>query len=439
MGSEQRKARAIPPIPGTTLEDLVIPDYIEQYYLDCGFATRALHAGERVGQPQHVSHAGAIYQSSTFVFQSAEEGASLFAGERQGYIYTRLGNPTVLQLEARINALEGGNVKLLDPSTRVSSLAFASGMAAISSTLMAILSQGDTLILGDVVYGATAHLATNVLSRYGVRTVEVDTSNLEAVSDVVRKNPQAKAILFETPTNPTLAVSDLDAIAAIVRSVNPEMRILVDNTFATPYLQRPLEHGADVVLHSTTKYLSGHGTVVGGLMTTTVDAIKDKAYMVIKDVGGSPSPFDAWLVAMGIKTLPVRMDRHCSNAMAIARFLEQHPKVERVYYPGLASSPYHELAKRQMKDFGGMVSFDIKGGVEAGRKLMNSIKVFTLAVSLGCVDSLIQHPASMTHACVPREKREAGGVTDGLVRVSVGIEDIGDLIRALDEGLAQSS
>jgi methionine-gamma-lyase len=421
------------------LEDLALPDYIEKYYLDCGFATRALHAGEHVGQPQQVSHTGAIYQSSTFVFESAEEGASLFAGEKQGYIYTRLGNPTVLLLEAKINALEGGDVKLASPNVRVSSLAFASGMAAISSTLLAILSQGDTLILGDVVYGATAHLAANVLSRYGVRTVEVDTSDLNAVQDTVRANPYAKAILFETPTNPMLSVSDLGAIVKIVKATNPDMKVLVDNTFATPYLQRPLEMGADVVLHSTTKYLGGHGTVVGGLMTTTVDEIKNKAYMIIKDVGGSPSPFDTWLVNMGIKTLPVRMDRHCSNAMAIARFLENHPRVERVYYPGLESSPYHALAKRQMKDFGGMVSFDIAGGVEAGRKLMNQIKVFTLAVSLGCVDSLIQHPASMTHACVPKAKREAGGVTDGLVRVSVGLEDVGDLIRALDEGLSAVS
>jgi len=205
--------------------------------------------------------------------------------------------------------------------------------------------------------------------------------------------------------------------------------------FATPYLQRPLELGADVVVHSATKYICGHGTVVSGLVTTTVDAIKDELYKLVKDMGSSPSPFDAWLVNLGLKTLPMRMDRHCANAMAIARYLDQHPKVERVFYPGLESHPQHQLARRQMKDFGGMLSFELTGGIEAGRRLMNTIKVFTLAVSLGCVDSLIQHPASMTHACVPRDKRLKGGVTDGLVRVSVGIEDVDDLIRALDSAL----
>jgi len=213
--------------------------------------------------------------------------------------------------------------------------------------------------------------------------------------------------------------------------------VVVDNTFATPYLQRPLELGADVVVHSTTKYICGHGTVVGGLTTTICDNVKDAIYTVLKDVGSNPGPFDAWLVNMGLKTLPIRMDAHCKNAMAIAKFLHQHPKVEKVYYPGLETSPYYKVARKQMKDFGGMVSFELKGGFDAGKTLMNNIKLFTLAVSLGCVDSLIQHPASMTHACVPKEKREAGGLTDGLVRVSVGIEDEADLIQALDEALAK--
>jgi methionine-gamma-lyase len=418
------------------MEDSKASDFLEKFFLNCGFSTRALHAGEHVGQPQHSSHTGAIYQTSTFVFRSATEGAELFAGERPGYVYTRLGNPTVLLLEAKMNALEGGNVKFAHPELRISSLAFSSGMAAIASTLMAICSAGDTLILGDVLYGATQHLAENVLARFGIRTVEVNTSDLNAVERVVKANPKARAILFETPTNPTLAVTDIPAVARIVRGVNPDTRIIVDNTFATPYLQRPLELGADVVVHSTTKYLCGHGTVVGGVMTTISDEVKDKAYSTIKDVGGNPSPFDAWLVNLGIKTLPVRMDRHCANAMEVALFLEKHPKVERVYYPGLESSPYHDLAGRQMRGFGGMVSFDIAGGLEAGRKLMDTIKIFTLAVSLGCVDSLIQHPASMTHACVPKQKREKAGITDGLVRLSVGIEDVKDLIQALDAGLA---
>ncbi|MBW2737125.1 MAG: aminotransferase class I/II-fold pyridoxal phosphate-dependent enzyme, partial [Deltaproteobacteria bacterium] len=388
-------------------------------------------------QPQHTSHTGAIYQSSTFVFQSAAEGAELFAGERSGYVYTRLGNPTVRLLEAKMNALEGREVKLANPELRVSSLAFSSGMAAINAAMMAVCDAGDTLIMGDVVYGATENLAHKVLGRLGVNIVEVDTSDLNKVEEVLGRNPKAKAIFLETPTNPLLAISDIATISRMAKSVNSEIKVLVDNTFATPFLQRPLELGADASISSSTKYLCGHGTVVGGVLTTTCDELKARAYTIIADVGASPSPFDAWLVNMGIKTLPMRMQRHCENAKAVADYLVQHDKVERVYFPGLADSPHHELAKKQMDDFGGMVSFDLKGGVEAGRTLMDNIEVFTLAVSLGCVDSLIQHPASMTHACVPKEKRLKAGLTDGLVRVSVGIEDEEDLLRALDRGLAK--
>lgn len=410
---------------------------LDEFYLDSGFATRALHAGEHIGQPQHTSHTGAIYQSSTFVFENAAHGAEIFAGKRPGYMYTRLGNPTVKLLEAKMNALEGREVKLANPDIRVSSIAFSSGMAAISSALMAVLEQGDTLILGDVVYGATENLAHKILAKLGVKVVEVDTSDLNKVEMVLGQNPTAKALFCETPTNPTLSITDIAAVSKMAKAVNPEMKVLVDNTFATPYLQRPLELGADASISSSTKYLCGHGTVVGGVLTTTCDTLKTRAFMMAADLGGVPSPFDAWLVNMGLKTLPLRMDKHCANARAIAEYLSKHDKVERVYFPGLDSDPFHELAKRQMRDFGGMVSFDIAGGVEAGRKLMDTIKVFTLAVSLGCVDSLIQHPASMTHACVPPEKRAKGGITDGLVRVSVGIEDVEDLIRALDEALAQ--
>jgi methionine-gamma-lyase len=419
------------------MEDSKLPDYIEKFYLDCGFATRALHAGEHVGQPETRAHAGAIYQTSTFVFASAQEGAEIFAGTTPGYVYTRLGNPTVRVLESKLNALEGGAVKLANPETRISSLAFSSGMAAISASLLSACSTGDTILLGDVVYGATEHLCATVLSRLGIRAVDVDFSDLGQVEVAMRAHPQARAVLFETPTNPTLKIADIRAVVRIVKSVNPQTLVIVDNTFATPYLQRPLEMGADVSLHSTTKYICGHGTVVGGIVTTTDDRLKDELYKVIKDVGSSPSPFDAWLVNLGLKTLPLRMDRQCQNAMAVARFLEKHPKVDRVYYPGLESFPQHLLAKRQMSDFGAIVSFDIQGGYEAGCKLMDTIKVWTLAVSLGCVDSLIQHPASMTHASVPRDKRMKGGITDGLVRLSVGIENVEDLIRTLDSALAE--
>lgn len=417
------------------MEDSKQPNYVEQFYLNCGFATRALHAGEHVRQPNTRSHATPLFQSSTFTFANTDEGAAIFAGQTPGYMYTRLGNPTVMVLEAKINALEGANWKLAHPEGRVSTLAFSSGMGAISAAFMACASAGDTIIIGDVVYGATEHLCANVLSKYGVKTVEANMSDLADVERVMKANPKAKALHLETPMNPTLGIADIAGIVKIVKSINPDCYVIVDNTFATPYLQRPLEMGADIVVHSTTKYIGGHGLVVGGMVTTVHDCIKDELYKIIKDVGSSPSPFDCWLVNIGLKTLPVRMDKHCSNAMAVARYLSEHPKVSRVYYPGLKSHPGHELAAKQMKDFGGMVSFELKGGFEAGKKLMDTIKVFTLAVSLGCVDSLIEHPASMTHACVPREKRLKGGIDDGLVRVSVGIEDVDDLIRALDEAL----
>ncbi len=419
------------------MEDSKDPSYLKKFYLDCGFATRALHAGEHVGQPKSASHTGAIFQTSTFVFESAEQGAKIFAGEQPGYIYTRLGNPTVIALEAKLNALEGGQVKLDNPELRISSIAFSSGMSALSSLMLGLASQGETVLLGDVLYGATTHLAETVLPRFGIRVVEVDTSDLAQVHQALEAHPDAKLVLFETPTNPMLAVTDIAAVTEAAKTTNPDMKVIVDNTFATPYLQRPLELGADCVVHSTTKYICGHGTVVGGILTTRSDEIKDCAYNIIKDVGGSPSPLDAWLANMGLKTLPLRMERHCDSAMAIAEYLERHPKIERVYYPGLKANPYHALARRQMKRFGGMVSFDVRGGLEAGRKLMDEIEIFTLAVSLGCVDSLIQHPASMTHACVPRKKRESAGINDGLVRISVGIEDVDDLIRALDQALAK--
>lgn len=412
-------------------------DYLARFHLDCGFATRALHAGEHVDQPETRAHTNAIFQTSTFVFHSAQEAAEAFSGDGSAYVYTRMGNPTVKVLESKLNALEGAAVKLADPEKRLATVAFSSGMGAVSSAVLAACSRGDTLLLGDAMYGATEHFCSQVLPRFGIRAVEVDLTDLGRLEVALRENPRAKAVLFETPTNPTLKLADIREVSRLVRALAPQARIIVDNTFATPYLQRPLELGADVVLHSTTKYVCGHGTVVGGAVTTADEQLQAQLYEMVKNLGSSPSPFDAWLVNLGLKTLPLRMERHCRNAMVIARYLEQHPKVARVYYPGLESHPQHALARTQMKGFGGVVSFELKGGFEAGRRLMDSIQLWTLAVSLGSVDSLIQHPASMTHACVPKEKRERAGVSDGLVRLSVGLEEVEDLQRALDEALAQ--
>jgi len=421
------------------MEDSKSSDLAHEFFLNRGFATRALHAGEHLGQPPAATnHTNAIFQTSTFVFRTAEEGKELFEGKKQGYIYSRLGNPTVLVLEAKLNALEGKEVKERDPeNVRVSSVVFASGMAAISSTFMAACRQGDKLIRGNVVYGCTDDLLTHHLSDYGIEVVSVDTTSVDAFRKVMTANPDARLVFFETPTNPTMAVTDIAAVAAIAHEVNPSTLVAVDNTFATPYLQRPLSLGADIVLHSTTKYVCGHGTVVGGVVTTTCDAFKNRLFAIMKDFGPVPSPFDSWLVNLGLKTLPVRMDRHCSNAQRIAEFLAGHPAVERVHYPGLSSSPYHELASRQMDGFGGIMSFELKGGYEAGRKLMDSVEIMTLAVSLGCVDTLIQHPASMTHACVDEQRKLAVGITPGLVRLSIGLEDVDDLVADLEQALAR--
>lgn len=416
------------------MEDSNNPKELKHFYLECGFATRALHAGEHLGQPpQARNHTNAIFQTSTFLFQNAEEGRELFSGTKKGYIYSRLGNPTVRVLEAKLNALEGCKVKMDDPEgVRVSSVVFSSGMGAISSTILADLDAGDTLIAGDVVYGCTDDLLSHHVKRFGIKVVRVDTSDTEAFKKAMKENPKARLVFFETPTNPTMSITDISAVSKIAHEVNPGCLVAVDNTFATPYLQRPLELGADIVVHSTTKYICGHGTVVGGVVVTTNDAFKDRLFSAMKDLGPVPSPFDAWLVNMGVKTLPIRMERHCENAMKVAQFLQDHPAVDHVNYPGLPSNPFHELAKKQMGGFGGMISFELKGGYDAGCKLMDNVRVFSLAVSLGCVDSLIQHPASMTHAAVPEAQRLRVGITPGLVRVSVGIEDVEDLITDLD-------
>ena len=424
-----------------TMENSKFKNYQSLFYLQHGFATRALHAGEHVGQRvgdfHTPAHTNAIHQSSTFVFESASHGAALFDGDLSGFIYTRLGNPTVMVTEAKLNALEGCEVKLKNPDLRVSAQLFASGMAAISHTLLALLDRGDTMIAGNCLYGCTHDPLDNVLPRFGINVVTVDTSDLEAFARAMEANTDAKVVFFESPTNPTLQITDIAALVETTKRVNPKATVAIDNTFMTAYLQRPLELGAEIVIYSTTKYICGHGTVVGGAVITTLEDFHDRLYGMVKDIGGSPGPFDAWLVNQGIKTLPLRMKQHCENAMGVATFLEKHPKVAQVYYPGLENHPQHELAARQMDGFGGMISFDLTGGYDAGVRLMDAVSVFTLAVSLGCVDSLIQHPASMTHASISDERKRDAGLSDGLVRISVGIEDLDDLIADLDQALAK--
>lgn len=389
---------------------------------DMKFNSRAIHAGQKPC-PVTGAHVTPIYQTSTFVFKDVDQGARRFAGEEAGYIYTRLGNPTQTELEEKMAALEGSEA----------AIAAGSGMAAISTALMTLLKKGDHVVAGDTLYGCTHSLINDLLPDYGIDVTLVDTSDLKNVEKAMRKN--TRVVYVETPANPTLKIVDLDAAAKIAHKFGA--RLVVDNTFMSPYLQRPIEHGADVVVHSATKYIGGHGDVVAGIIAGSKELLDTMRIPYLKDFGGIIAPFDAWLLLRGLKTLGVRMERHCFNAQKVAEYLENHRMIERVYYPGLASHPQHELAKRQMDGFGGMICFEVKGGLEAGKVLMNNVKLITLAVSLGCVDSLIEHPASMTHSPVPREERLKAGITDGLVRLSVGIEDVEDIIADLAQALSK--
>jgi methionine-gamma-lyase len=387
-----------------------------------GFGTNAVHAGQH---PDPVTGAVSvpIYASSTFVFQNAEQGAARFQGKEPGYIYSRLGNPTVRALEESIATLEGGE------DCRVT----ASGMAAISTAAMAVCKSGDHIIAGDALYGGTHKVFTDILKGYGVGCTLVDTSNLAAVEKAIK--PNTKLLYIETPSNPMMTLTDMKAVAKIAKAHN--LTTIADNTFMSPYLQRPIEHGIDVVVHSITKSLSGHSDVLGGAIVGTKAFLKGMDPMY-KNMGANLGPFEAWLTLRGIKTLHVRMQYQTESAEKIAKWLEDHPKVEWVKYPGLKSHPQYTLAKRQMDGFGSMMSFEVKGGVEAGRNVMNSVKLCSLAVSLGAVETLISHPATMTHAVVPKEDRVKAGITDGLVRFSVGIEDVDDIIADLEQALAKA-
>jgi len=370
---------------------------------DTEFATRAIHAGQRP-DPETGAVMTPIYASSTF----AQDGP----GDHRGYEYSRTGNPTRTALEDNLASLEGGEY----------GRAFASGMAAIN-TVLNLLEAGDHVVVGEDVYGGTHRLFTEVYADYDLRFSFVDTTDPDAVAEAV--TPATELLWIETPTNPLLQVIDLDAMAEVAEAA--DALLAVDNTFATPALQRPLEYGADIVAHSLTKYLGGHSDVVGGALITDDQELDERLGFYQNSVGATPDPFACFLVLRGTKTLPVRMERHSENARTLAAWLEDHPAIERVYYPGLESHPQHELAARQMDAFGGMVSFELDGSLEATERLVSGTEVFTLAESLGGVESLLEQPATMTHAAVPREQRLEAGVTDGLVRVSVGLEAIEDL------------
>jgi methionine-gamma-lyase len=386
------------------------------------------------------AHVTPIYQTSTFSFPDVAFGASIVDGSQPGYYYTRIANPNLDQAASKIAILEG--LDLLrqspdaDPGEIVAGMLFASGMAAISSAVLARVHAGDTIIAQESIYGNTYNFLHDVAPGLGFQVAWVKDISSLGWERIFSEHPQAVLAYAETPANPTLQCVDVKAVAAMAHQRG--CWLMVDNTFATPYCQRPLSLGADIVVHSTTKYLSGHGVIIGGVVVSPhIKFIHDDLKQILKTIGASPSPFDAWLLDMGLKTFELRMQRHCENALILARYLEKHPKIERVFYPGLESHPDHEIARRQMSSFGGMISFELVGGVSDGEKLMNSVHLISLAVSLGMVDSLISHPASMTHAGVPRDERLKMGLTDGLVRFSVGIENVEDIIADLDQALAQ--
>ncbi|HUU83648.1 MAG TPA: aminotransferase class I/II-fold pyridoxal phosphate-dependent enzyme [Phycisphaerae bacterium] len=385
--------------------------------------TLVVHAG--VGRYEHHPVVPPIYQTSTFAFDSAGEGAALFAGEREGFIYSRMGNPTVLALEKSLAVLEGG----------YGALACASGMAAIHTSFVALAGAGDHVVCSDAVYGPTCTLLETVLSRLGIEGTIVDTSNLQAVEQAIR--PNTKVVYVETPGNPTLVITDLEGVCKLAHDHGAA--VVVDNTFMSPILQQPFKWGVDVVVHSLTKFLNGHADVVGGMIVVKDEARFAGFRKLLNQLGGVLPPFESFLVHRGVKTLSLRMERQCANAMQIAQVLEADPRVDWVRFPGLESHPQYAIGRKQMSGPGAMISFELKAGLDAGRKMMNAVELCTLAVSLGGVETLIQHPASMTHASMGADARHRARITDGLVRLSVGIENVDDIIADLKQALDQSA
>jgi methionine-gamma-lyase len=389
-----------------------------------GRATAAIHRGGLDG-PLFGEVAVPIFQTSTFAFPSAEAGADRFSGKEPGFIYTRLGNPTIRALEECVAALEGG----------AAGHAAATGMAAIAAVFLGLLGQGDHILAGDCLYGPTHVIIERELPRFGISADFVDTAQPDLVAAALR--PNTRLLFLETPANPSLKITDLAAMARLTRE--RQILMAVDNTFATPHLQRPLTLGADLVIHSLTKALNGHSDVLGGMIVVNDAEVSKKIKRMLNLFGGTMDPHQAWLILRGVRTLALRVEKACANAGKLAAFLEQHPRVDWVVYPGLPHHPGHDIAQKQMDDFGAMLCFGVKGGLEGGRRLLNHLRLITLAVSLGGVESLIQHPASMTHAGMSREERLAAGIGDEMVRLSVGCEDVEDLMADLDQALQASA
>ena len=385
-----------------------------------GFNSKLIHAGG-IEDPMG-SAVTPIYQTSTFRFKNADHGARCFSGEEKGYIYTRLGNPTLEDLENTLAELENG----------YGAVVTSSGMAAVNNVYLAFLGSGDHMVSHNSVYGPTRGVMEKLYPKLGVESTYVDCTHIENIEKAIR--PNSKLLYLETPANPTMGITDIAAAAEIAHKHG--MLVCVDNTFCSPYIQKPLDLGADIVLHSMTKFINGHADIVGGCVVTKTKELYGEVAYVMKNVGFNMDPHQAWLTRRGLKTLAIRIERAQANAQKVAEFLENHPKIEWVLYPGLKSHPQYELAKKQMAGPGSMMSFGVKGGLEAGKTVMDNVHLALLAVSLGGIETLIQHPASMTHSKLSSEERLEAGITDGLVRLSVGIEDADDIIADLDHALS---
>jgi len=383
--------------------------------------TKAIHAG-RIDDKQFGSLATPLYQTSTFVFDSAKQGGDRFAGEAEGFIYTRLGNPTTRQLEQRVAAME-----CMDDAA-----ATATGMAAVSAALLTNLQAGDHMISSKAVYGCSFALMSHQFKKFNIDVTFVDMTEPENIKAAIKEN--TKLVFLETPINPNLVVLDLEKICAIAKE--NKLLSIVDNTFLTPVLQQPAKFGADIVLHSATKYLNGHGDVVAGIVCGSFEMVNEIKMTTLKDIGATMSPHDAWLIMRGLKTLPIRMERHCSNAQTVAEFLEQHPMVADVYYPGLKSHSGYKFIGKQMKAAGGVIAFELNTDLAGGTAFIDQMQLFSIAVSLGDAESLIQHPASMTHSPYTPEERANAGISDSLIRISVGLESVEDIIADLSQALA---
>lgn len=398
-----------------------------------GFSSTAIHSGSNTDENQ--SHLIPIYASSTYVFDSAEQGMRRFNGDEKGYIYGRWGNPTISEVEETISALESFGINKNDVPLKLKTLLHASGMAALTSLMLGNLKSGDKILSHFSLYGGTQELMEKVLPDLGIEVIIVDLRDLNKAGEAIKNDDKIKMLYLETPANPTIQCVDIEELSKLGKQ--HDLIVAVDNTFATPYLQQPFKYAVDYVFHSTTKFLNGHGTAIGGaLVGKDIEHMETRMTKVHRLLGGNSNSFDAFLLSQGMKTLEVRMERHCSNAVVVADFLNNHSAVNKVNYLGLNSHPDYATGQKQMKHPGAMMSFDMKGGLQAGINFINKLQMCVRAVSLGTCDTLLSHPASMTHYGVPKEKREKYGITDGLIRMSVGIENVEDILADLDQALS---